>query len=1239
MRKTYSMLLALLLTAAGAVNANAGKMISLDEVPFTTWEGYGIDASQGEPATCAWVIGEPTGQPYGDASVINGADLSLYSKLVITYTEGTPRVLLNRDVPEGQWNSDEAESKLIEFPKDGWSSKYFSNNTDDGVLIVDLKQIKKDKGYVRLHAIKGANWGNVTVVSMEVETQSNAQQVGWTNLITNGDMEGEDNSCFWAREENADPVAWPITDGDGRDGSRGVKVHAAAGAAQDWDAQFWINLPETLAPDTKYRVSFDYRSSIDGSMDTQAHRDPSDYIHYEMLGTINTTPDWQTFTAEGTLTAQQSGETTMHSIAFNLSKDRANDVDFYFDNIKFEVYKYGTTVEYSMDVLKVDFGFDTNIPELVKACGKPRLLFPTDMVTVTSDNEAMEIMTVEGFPDGRFYIFLEDGLEEDAEVEVSLKNPADAAYHLVYTSGPGGDVTDFSVPAVFNDEITVEDAYSYNFVKPTVIAADPEDGSFNLPNSIKEFKITFDKPADCSKLVATLNGKALAVNPSEGFEEQVTLVRSGDDLPDGLYILKLDKIFSEDPLVEDDYGTFTLNINVGKVVYDPNDLPKEMLPDYFATTEANGIPEGYILTFGEEIRTAEGGSYGSGPRMFNFSEGGDFTKGLYYREGYVEYGSTAGYPLPLEAGKKYNVRFNTAMWKDNGNLTLFQILTEAGDPVISQMINNNPNVNGATTAVTGSTVTEIQFIPDATANYLLRWTAAQSEEGNTGFFEIILANPSVRYIPNQVGIEETQLLNTALENAKAVRDGNNSARYDGEIFNALVAAIDKYEAEMTAYTAPSAFRKAAADLDAKAQAMKDHRTLCDKFDTTAASAMQTVLDNAENKFAKSELYAQLKGIAEKWAVADVDDEGNVYVAAKVVKDDATLSEAIAEMEQIAKVAAAMFSEGESVTGDAGIEVLVDRVRQGAEGLMEMGVSEDDELIVLANNALTDDDELAEAMKNRLKLEFYNKMKNGDNSLFAPTGEVDPETEEPITKTYNFTVFAKNPNIYAWSVSAQYSPENVPGWDVPIGSGELNTIWVGGTPRNIEGVPEDVAFTKYHQRVRMQQTVYDLPAGIYNVIIDATNWADDDNTDGYAFIKTSATPEVEEGIEEDPAVNFADTLALNYHGQYVGHHDNVFTVEVVDGILTFGCNFGAQSQYEFDHVKIMLSGAAAGFDYAKGYEEVLTSIDNAPAANVKVRAIEVYDLNGRRLYNAQKGVNILRKQMSDGTIRIEKVVIK
>ena len=72
----------------------------------------------------------------------------------------------------------------------------------------------------------------------------------------------------------------------------------------------------------------------------------------------------------------------------------------------------------------------------------------------------------------------------------------------------------------------------------------------------------------------------------------------------------------------------------------------------------------------------------------------------------------------------------------------------------------------------------------------------------------------------------------------------------------------------------------------------------------------------------------------------------------------------------------------------------------------------------------------------------------------------------------------------------------------------------------------------------------------------------------------------------------------------------------------------------------MTGAATGFDYAKAYEEVAAGIETleaTPAA--KVRAIQLFDMNGRRVAKAQKGITIMKKVMSDGSIKTEKVIVK
>lgn len=137
---------------------------------FFVWSDW-TDADATAQAGCAYEVGTSSGMPYGDGSVINYADLSEYATLEVTTTEGAPRFLFNRDVKDGQWNENEADSHLIDNTKGGWSAKYFtSKDNGDGstTYIVDIAALVADKGYAHLHSIKGANWANTTVTDMKL---------------------------------------------------------------------------------------------------------------------------------------------------------------------------------------------------------------------------------------------------------------------------------------------------------------------------------------------------------------------------------------------------------------------------------------------------------------------------------------------------------------------------------------------------------------------------------------------------------------------------------------------------------------------------------------------------------------------------------------------------------------------------------------------------------------------------------------------------------------------------------------------------------------------------------------------------------------------------------------------------------------------------------------------------------------------------------------------------------------
>lgn len=205
---------------------------------------------------------------------------------------------------------------------------------------VELKCACNAAGATRLIFSFGDFAGDIYLDDFELSFEGALTPKNWVSVIANGDFEGTSAYYFVAKENggaNAGAFMAPaITDGIGKDGSRGIKVTSYKGAKQEWDAQFWIVAAKGLPSGTEYRVSFDYRASAAISIGTQAHGEPGAYQHWDAIGAPSFTTEWQHYEKSGVVSADMAKENGFKSIAFNLSKDTLNDVEFFFDNIVFE---------------------------------------------------------------------------------------------------------------------------------------------------------------------------------------------------------------------------------------------------------------------------------------------------------------------------------------------------------------------------------------------------------------------------------------------------------------------------------------------------------------------------------------------------------------------------------------------------------------------------------------------------------------------------------------------------------------------------------------------------------------------------------------------------------------------------------------------------------------------------------------------------------------------------------------
>ena len=129
-------------------------------------------------------------------------------------------------------------------------------------------------------------------------------------------------------------------------------------------------------------------------------------------------------------------------------------------------------------------------------------------------------------------------------------------------------------------------------------------------------------------------------------------------------------------------------------------------------------------------------------------------------------------------------------------------------------------------------------------------------------------------------------------------------------------------------------------------------------------------------------------------------------------------------------------------------------------------------------------------------------------------------------------------------------------------------------------------------------------------------------------------------------NDSEGLEYAIEAPYIGQsfpvqNISIEEVTVTDGILTIGVEAYDGSHTFFNDVRVLMTAPAAGLDYADLYDKVVTGVETLTTAqkSATIRFIELYDLNGRRITSAQKGVQLVKKFMSDGTVRTEKVIKK
>lgn len=1081
----------------------------------------------------------------------------------------------------------------------------------------------------------------LTLMLLCVANGVNAQKI-WQKIFSSG-------WCHEWRTNDAQTDGPAQTDGDAykvfvrsSETAEGVgnATHDGNGNFADWDSQFFITWDEanSLEVGDKIKVTMQVKADIDASVGTQAHRAPGQYNHYQCVGDVNFTNDWTDFeSGEVEVTSDMaSGDSGkgFWAIAFNLAKGQENT--YYFRNIVVEIFASKKTTktvvsdkfEWKQLVVNGDAEGDDVSAFFTRTYpyvdGEPSPHSVIENGKGVDGSRAIVVTTndkVENAWDTQFWIKFNQELPAGAKIRTKFNYRADeeaTAQTQSHTSKPG------------------ENSYiHYEMIGDVAFSTEWQD--FEKENTISTSQSTAEK---------AMGSIAFNLNPDNHPEANVyyfdnvsietgQLINDVQHYEEGIQVLFTAYTNIPDLIVENANGKRRLEIQPEnspvKVTVDGAEMP-------IKTVEFDR--EGQLYIFPEDDFVEKTSLDDSKKVVVTFTNSEDAKYRILYTNG-----DNAGKPVEnFELESTYNDTFDFLpfAW---GKPELESSDPEEGSFNLPGSINTFKVTFDKSVqckyieAKLDGLKLNVEYAEEEGAEITLKYTGsdALADGAHTiTITKVYSTTDAQRYeaatctINFSVGAAKMHDdLVYSLDKAKNTLSENEDDRYAGAAFTALKEAIDKYEAEGASYTTPSAVKAACDDLSLNEQNLKEHRANCDSYDENVEKAVNIVAEYSEGKFASTELFQELKSVVAKYEN-------------KVLTDDEELKAAVEDLNSCVAKGEQMFTEGVSNNGDAGIKVLVDRIRQGAESLKALGVSEDDELIVAADNAMTDDDALAQAIKNRLTLEAFGKIKDGSAAQYFE--ETYDEEGNPVIEGIDMTVFVKNPNMYALYPANGINLDNTPGWERISGNmglyGSGGANW--GNPRNIEGLPEDCAFTIYQADTRAEQTITDLPAGNYIVTLYGSDWGnkkgdegDGPDAQGFVYCKTSDTPAVEEGAEEDRDVNFAATATCEYAGQYQMNRAHDMQVEVKDGKLTIGMQFASDSQYFYGDVKLKLVGALEGYDYAKAYEDILSGVDAAKAA--KVRSTELFGLNGQRISAANKGVVIVKKTMSDGSVKVEKAI--
>ena len=955
-------------------------------------------------------------------------------------------------------------------------------------------------------------------------------------------------------------------------------------------------------------------------------------------------------------------------VVFNMYN---NDVTYSLDDIVVEEGVAFNTVEFNLDMVRLNFGYPTNIKALADA-NEGNISLDPSSITVKVNGEPWEVEFLEGKSDGYIYAFIKDAEEipDDAEVLVSFTPAADCPIAYNTDQRPAdfasGDA-DMQVVAFENEKAYYNEnveALPSSFTAPEFVSSDPENESFELdPNEFKQITVTYNMPLNLDYTSATLSSNGVIVadltdNMTLSEDLCSIIIPFGKTLEDGEYDLNIAGVANEMGIEAE--NELVLTFSVGEDTSTGTSEPV-FCPDF--STIANGtFPPGWIANdngsihqyfiFNEE--TGEVGNYdwggntgGGGPRMFGGFTGGDFTKALYWRsldangQATLTYGEQVNdfelgdgtydpempenIQLYLEPGK-YQISFLMAAWKYKGEVEGvyptfdFELQDVKATKTFASFrdVEARPSVNGGYTLSGASTRSATDFTITDPGYYMLKFIAP-------GYVELLLAEVKLITMPSKA-VYWKQQLKAAVEAAQLVIDSVAvDEAYNGDTKTALINEINY--ATTHRFTSPSQVKAEIAALESLSAALKTRIDNINKYDESLLTVLAALESYVGTKYEKTPEFTQGKALADQYGETNpstLSDEELNTVAPQL----ATLAASMGNIGSVADILAyrASIAAQTALTfgvNDPSVDALLEAI--------DDNTAEIDAVNVLSRQKLC---ELIAANGNQLPAEFCEKIEYpADAQAGNPEGvEYDEENDcyPTAVNGIDLTAFINNPHLYRVNGN-----DGVPGWTVAAPKDTTVTNIAYASNPSADNRAVDTEINIYGEsNYDFSQVVGNLPAGIYTFVMGTrTPFVDkiaDYNKLFYYNAQNDSTGVWDKFIYIS---NGEVTSVAPFIGAGSGSRPNTFAQEVkaIDGQVTIGayehyCSGKAEKHEDntaqpfwtgttmADNARLYLVAPDPDFDYANGIENLEMSFNKA-AKSAKV------NLAGQYVDGSYKGIVI------------------